>query len=164
MFFSKSLQDKAQEIINKAKEKGVKITTAESCTGGLVAALFTEISDSSQVFDRGFVTYSNDAKMQNLAVKKSSLEKHGAVSAQVAEQMAIGAIKNSDAQISVAITGIAGPNGASPEKPVGLVYIATANSTNNTTKTRKFNFYGNRTEVRKSSLITALAMISESLG
>lgn len=157
MFFTKNLIDKISKIIDVAKSKNLKIVTAESCTGGLLAALFTEVSGSSKVLERGFVTYSNEAKNESLGVKKESLDLYGAVSAQVAEAMAQGALKNSCADIAIAITGIAGPDGGSQEKPVGLVYIAIANK--NFTKVRKFYFSGNRTESRKSSLIEALQMI-----
>ncbi len=160
MFFVKNLCDNAAKIIEIAKFKNLKIATAESCTGGLLAALFTEISGSSQVFECGFVTYSNEAKIEMLQVKKELLDLHGAVSAQVAEAMAQGALKNSPADLAVAITGIAGPDGGSKEKPVGLVYIAVA--CKNRSVVRKFNFAGDRVEVRKSSVIAALKMLEKS--
>lgn len=157
MFFTKSLQNQAQQTLQLARENKLKIATAESCTGGLLSALFTEISGSSEVFERGFVTYSNQAKIEMLGVKKETLEKFGAVSEETAKEMAIGAIKNSQASVSVAITGIAGPDGGSNEKPVGLVFIAV--STKEKTLVRKFNFAGNRSEVRKASVIAALTML-----
>ena len=106
--------------------KGLKLATAESCTGGMVAAAITDIAGSSEVFDRGFVTYSNDAKSDMLAVPASLVEAFGAVSSQVAIAMAEGALDHSLADIAVAITGIAGPSGGSIEKPIGLVHFACA--------------------------------------
>lgn len=157
MFFTQNLQNKIAEIITMAKQRNIKIVTAESCTGGLVSALFTEISGSSEVFERGFVVYSNQAKTEILQVKKELLERHGAVSYEVAIAMAQGALKNSAADVSVAITGIAGPDGGSPEKPVGLVYIAACNIKHpQRFIIRKFNFSGDRNSVRQASLLAAL--------
>ena len=102
------------------------IATAESCTGGLIAGALTDIAGSSSVVDRGFVTYSNEAKMDMLGVSEKTLKEHGAVSDQTAYEMALGAFKNSRADVSVAVTGIAGPGGGSNEKPVGLVYMGVA--------------------------------------
>ena len=162
MFFTKNLRNQAEKILQQARLCGVKIATAESCTGGLVAALLTEISGSSQVFDRGFITYSNAAKNEMLQVKMELLEKYGAVSAQVAEAMARGAVKNSQADIAVAITGIAGPDGGSAEKPVGLVYIAAFNSKLSPhQRVQKFIFAGERNEVRKRAVIAALRMLKD---
>ena len=104
----------------------MKLATAESCTGGLVAGALTEIAGSSDVVERGFVTYSNEAKQQMLGVASETLRDHGAVSRQTAQEMARGAIAHSDAQIAVAITGVAGPGGGSADKPVGLVHFAAA--------------------------------------
>ncbi len=118
--------DLAEKVLRKARGLGLKVATAESCTGGLVAAALTSIAGSSDVFERGFVTYSNEAKAEMLGVEQALIEKHGAVSADVAVAMAKGALKHSRAHMSVAITGIAGPDGGSPEKPVGLVYFAAA--------------------------------------
>ena len=123
MTFSKELLDSAQKVINTYREKGKMITLAESCTGGLISSLLTEIPGSSAVVDRGFVVYSNEAKMELLQVKSETLEKFGAVSAETAMEMAQGALLNSQAQVSVAVTGIAGPGGGTVEKPVGLVFV-----------------------------------------
>ena len=153
MFFASNLISLATEILQKSATKNLKITTAESCTGGLLSALFTEISGASKVFERGFVTYSNEAKIQMLGVKKETLENFGAVSKEVAGEMAQGALKNSSADVAIAITGVAGPNGGSAEKPVGLVYIALNE------RVQKFNFGGDRSEVRKSAIIAALEML-----
>ncbi len=160
MFFTKNLQNKASEILKTAEQKNLKIAIAESCTGGLLSALFTDIEGSSKVFDRAFITYSNQAKIEMLQVKKELLDKYGAVSGEVAVSMAQGVIKNSTADISIAITGIAGPEGGSLEKPVGLVYISILNrKCPQRIIVRKFNFSGDRNEVRKSSIIEALEAI-----
>jgi nicotinamide-nucleotide amidase len=114
----------AANVMVAARAKGLTIATAESCTGGLIAGLLTEIAGSSDVVERGFVTYSNEAKEEMLGVARDLLVAHGAVSEPVAAAMAQGALAHSNAQVSVAVTGIAGPGGGSAEKPVGLVYIA----------------------------------------
>jgi nicotinamide-nucleotide amidase len=114
----------ARAIIESAAAKGLKVVTAESCTGGLVAGVLTEISGSSAVVDRGFVTYSNDAKMEMLGVPKQLIERFGAVSRECALAMVTGALAKSPADIAVSITGIAGPTGGTAEKPVGLVHFA----------------------------------------
>src|SRR6185312_12927366 len=114
----------AKGLLALCLARGLKIATAESCTGGLVAGALTEIPGSSAVVERGFVTYSNEAKHEMLGVPNATLRKFGAVSRQTAQAMARGALKNSDADIAVSITGIAGPGGATPGKPVGLVHFA----------------------------------------
>jgi len=124
--FAAALLEQAGEILAAARAKGLRIATAESCTGGLIAGLITEIAGSSDVFERGFVTYSDEAKDDLLEVPTDLLHQHGAVSVQVAMAMADGALKHSLAQIALAVTGIAGPGGGTAAKPVGLVYIATA--------------------------------------
>src|ERR1700751_5224140 len=116
----------ARRLLELCRARGLKIATAESCTGGLVAGALTEIAGSSDVVDRGFVTYSNEAKREMLGVPAATLKNHGAVSRQTAEAMARGALRNSNADLAVAITGIAGPGGATPGKPVGLVHFAAA--------------------------------------
>jgi len=118
----------AAEVLEAAKAKGVMIATAESCTGGLIAAALTEVAGSSAVVDRGFVTYSNEAKAAMLGVAPDLILKHGAVSAQVATAMVHGALTHSKAGLAVAVTGIAGPGGGSDTKPVGLVYVAAGRS------------------------------------
>jgi nicotinamide-nucleotide amidase len=117
---------KANTFIVNAKDRGLRVATAESCTGGLVAAALTEVAGASAVFDRGFVTYSNDAKRDMLGVPDAVIAANGAVSAQTACAMAQGALAHSLADIAVSITGVAGPGGGSPEKPVGLVHFACA--------------------------------------
>jgi len=113
-----------QEVVKLLNEKGLKLTTAESCTGGLIAKRITDVSGSSNVFECGVVSYANRIKHEILGVKEETLEKYGAVSEQTAREMAAGALKISSADLAVAVTGIAGPNSDSTDKPVGLVYIA----------------------------------------
>ncbi|MFM8607890.1 MAG: CinA family protein [Hyphomicrobiales bacterium] len=120
------MNDFAERLVKDAIAKGIIIATAESCTGGLVSAAITSIAGSSAMFDRGFVTYSNEAKTELLDVSPDLIQHYGAVSAEVATAMAEGALTHSNATLSVAITGIAGPGGGSIEKPVGLVHFATA--------------------------------------
>src|SRR5271167_2191858 len=117
MLFSSPLLRLAEVVLLEAREQKLRIATAESCTGGLIAGLLTEIAGSSDVFDRGFVTYSNDSKQQSLGVPQELLVAHGAVSEAVARAMAEGALRHSLAEISVAVTGIAGPGGGTTEKP-----------------------------------------------
>lgn len=120
------MNDLAERLVKEAIAKGVIIATAESCTGGLVSGAITSVAGSSAMFDRGFVTYSNDAKAELLGVSPDLIKRYGAVSTEVAIAMAEGALNHSKATLSVAITGIAGPGGGSVEKPVGLVHFATA--------------------------------------
>lgn len=119
----------AEQIINTFGARGLKIATAESCTGGMIAAALTDVPGSSRVFDRGFVTYSNEAKLEMLGVDDETLMLRGAVSEEIAQEMALGALGNSNADIAVAVTGIAGPGGGTRKKPVGLVYMALATRT-----------------------------------
>jgi nicotinamide-nucleotide amidase len=157
--FSRDLLVRAGHLLTKAKAGGVRIATAESCTGGLIAALLTEIPGSSDVFGRGFVTYSNKAKEDMLGVPAATLRQYGAVSEAVARIMAEGAIRNSTAQLSVAVTGIAGPGGGTDEKPVGLVHIAVARAGEPTLHREcRFGDIG-RSEVRLKSVETALEML-----
>jgi nicotinamide-nucleotide amidase len=123
--FSPAHLEAARRLLADARASGLRIVTAESCTGGLIAGLLTEIPGSSDVVERGFVTYSNEAKEDLLGVPGDLIHRHGAVSAQVCRAMAEGALKHSLAQLAVAVTGIAGPDGGTAEKPVGLVYVAT---------------------------------------
>jgi len=124
--FSPSLTKEAAALLDDLRKGGLRLATAESCTGGLVAALLTEIPGSSDVVERGFVTYSNAAKSELLGVPEAMLVQHGAVSAAVAQAMVLGALAHSQADIAVAVTGVAGPGGGSAAKPVGLVHIAAA--------------------------------------
>jgi len=120
------LKQRAAALLKAYEQRGLKIATAESCTGGLVAALLTEIAGSSAVVERGFVTYSNEAKTELIGVPTSLIAAHGAVSEPVARAMAEGALQHSRADVTVAITGIAGPGGATATKPVGLVHFGLA--------------------------------------
>lgn len=139
-----------EALVTLLKDKNLKLATAESCTGGLIAAGITEISGSSAVFDRGFVTYSNEAKIAMLGVNPKTLADFGAVSQQTAREMAEGAIKHSLADIAVSVTGIAGPSGGTPDKPVGLVYIGLAIKGKDTLISRQI-FEGNRHAVRTAT-------------
>ncbi|HZQ40419.1 MAG TPA: CinA family protein [Rhizomicrobium sp.] len=157
--FDPALLARAEKLLADARLKGLKIATAESCTGGLVAALLTEIAGSSDVFERGFVTYSNRAKQDLLGVPAAMIRQHGAVSEPVARAMAEGAIRNSGAQLAIAITGIAGPGGGSDEKPVGLVHITAARAGEATLHREcRFGDIG-RSAVRLKSVETALEML-----
>ena len=151
----------ATALIAACRARGLKIATAESCTGGLVVAALTDIAGSSDVVDRGFVTYSNEAKQEMLGVASETLRDHGAVSRETAEEMARGAIAHSNAQIAVAVTGIAGPGGGSTDKPVGLVHFATA-ACSGALIHREMR-YGDigRADVRAKSVLQALAMLQE---
>ena len=146
-----------QAVVDLLLANKLTVTTAESCTGGLLAAKLTGVPGVSEVFKSGQVTYSNQAKHRLLGVKKHSLGKHGAVSENVAKEMAKGAAVSSRADVAVAITGIAGPDGGSPEKPVGLVYIAC--SVCGKVKVKEYNFTGNRNKIRESSVIAALTLM-----
>ena len=159
--FDPALLVRAEQLLADARTKGLKIATAESCTGGLIAGLLTEIAGSSDVFERGFVTYSNTAKEQMLGVPASLIRQHGAVSEIVVRAMAEGAIRNSPAQMAVAVTGIAGPGGGSDEKPVGLVHIAAALAGEATLHREcRFGDIG-RTEVRLKTVEAALVLLAQ---
>jgi nicotinamide-nucleotide amidase len=143
----------AHELAEQLRTKNLKITLAESCTGGLLAAQLTDLSHASQWFDRGFVTYSNEAKTELIGVSPTLIENHGAVSEEVAQAMARGALANSRAQVSIAITGIAGPGGGSAHKPVGMVCFAWAIRKNNAIKQNSITkqFKGNRQKIREQA-------------
>lgn len=151
----------ATELINLCIERKLTIATAESCTGGLVAGALTEVAGSSAVLDRGFVTYSNDAKQQMLGVPAETLRDYGAVSRQTAEAMAQGALTRAKVDLAVSITGIAGPGGGSADKPVGLVHFAAV--TREGTTMHEGKRYGDigRSQVRHKSVLQALAMLQE---
>jgi nicotinamide-nucleotide amidase len=156
-----NLHDAAAAVLDVCRARKLTIATAESCTGGLVAGALTETAGSSDVVDCGFVTYSNEAKQQMLGVAPETLRDHGAVSRETAEEMARGAIAHSNAQIAVAITGIAGPSGGSADKPVGLVHFAAA-SRGGALAHREMR-YGDigRAAVRGKSVLEALAMLKK---
>jgi nicotinamide-nucleotide amidase len=151
----------ARALLDLCRERKLKLTTAESCTGGLVAATLTDIPGSSDVLDRAFVTYSNAAKQTMLGVSAAMLERYGAVSQETAEAMARGALAHAPVQLAVSITGIAGPGGAVPGKPVGLVHFAACSRTRRLVhQERQFGDIG-RTQVREASVAVALAMLHE---
>ena len=151
----------ASEILQAARDRGVMIATAESCTGGLIAGALTEVPGSSDAFDRGFVTYSNAAKQQMLGVTADTLAEFGAVSEEVAAQMAAGALRNSDAGIAVSVTGIAGPGG-SEHKPEGRVCFGIAQPYGTRTETVEFGAIG-RHNVREATVQHALQLLLDAL-
>ena len=149
----------AAALLDAARAKGDLIATAESCTGGLVAATLTAVPGSSDVFDRGFVTYSNTAKSEMLGVPYWLFEKHGAVSEDVARAMAGGALSNSAASLAVAVTGVAGPDGGTPEKPVGLVHFAAGRPEGPMHHERVVFGDLGRAEIRRRSVERALSLL-----
>ncbi len=151
----------AADVLQAARDRGVMIATAESCTGGLIAGALTEVPGSSDAFDRGFVTYSNGAKQQMLGVTSDTLTEFGAVSEEVAAQMAAGALRNSDAGIAVSVTGIAGPGG-SEHKPEGRVCFGIAQAYGTRTETVEFGAIG-RHRVRAATVEHALQLLLDAL-
>lgn len=153
----------AQDLLEACRKAKMRLATAESCTGGLIAAYLTEEPGSSTALDRGYVTYSNEAKHQELGVPPSVIAVHGAVSREVAELMAKGALRNSDADLAVAVTGIAGPDGGSEAKPVGTVHIAVAGRQGVLShEACAFGDIGRR-EVRRESVLKALKMMRDAV-
>jgi len=151
----------ATRVLEKARAHGRKIATAESCTGGLIAGALTDIAGSSDVVERGFVTYSNEAKVEMLGVSETVLAAHGAVSQPTVEAMAAGAIRRSPADLAVAVTGIVGPGGGTLQKPVGLVHFAAAvRNGRHEHQERRFGDIG-RSEVRRRAVLVALEMLEE---
>lgn len=140
------------------RSQGLKMVTAESCTGGMIAASMTDLAGSSDIFDRGFVTYSNQSKMDLLGVYATTLEAFGAVSEQTATAMVDGALRQTPAQVAVAVTGIAGPSGGTDEKPVGLVYIGVGLK-GRKPQVFKHNFSGDRSSIREQTVDAALSHI-----
>ena len=160
--FAAPLLEKAELLIGQCRAHGLTLVTAESCTGGLVAGLLTAIPGASDVFDRGFVTYSNRAKEESLGVRAAILATSGAVSAQTARAMAEGALTHAQARIALAVTGIAGPGGGSPAKPVGLVYFGCGSRDAITIVERRFGDIG-RTEVRLEAVAVALDLLCKAV-
>jgi nicotinamide-nucleotide amidase len=157
----REINDAAITLLDLCKEKKLTVATAESCTGGLVAGALSEISGSSAVLDRGFVTYSNEAKQQMLGVTPATIDVYGAVSKECAEEMAKGALAHAQVDLAVSITGIAGPTGATPGKPIGLVYFCAASRSGRViAHDRKYGDIG-RSNVRRASVMQALAMLRE---
>jgi nicotinamide-nucleotide amidase len=157
-----ALFELAERLGRRLKAKGYKIATAESCTGGWIAQAITEVPGSSAWFDRGFVTYSNNSKVQMLGVSPKTLEQYGAVSTEIAKQMAAGALANSEADWAVAVTGIAGPNGGSKTKPVGTVYVAWQGK-NGGVKVERLQLSGDRHQIRKQAVENAIEGVFDML-
>src|SRR6185437_3819377 len=159
--FDDEITSAAVALLDHCKAKALTLATAESCTGGLVAAALSEISGSSLVLDRGFVTYSNEAKQQMLGVTPATIDFYGAVSKECAEEMAKGALAHASVDLAVSITGIAGPTGAVPGKPIGLVFFCAASRSGRViAHDRKYGDIG-RAQVREQSVLQALAMLRE---
>jgi len=161
--FSPDIHDLARQLIETCKSHNQRIVTAESCTGGLVAAALTEIAGASDAFERGFTVYSNEAKNEQLGVDMELINQHGAVSVEVAEALAQGAIEHSNADIAVSVTGIAGPGGGTPAKPVGLVYFGVANR-DGASFHYKCTFKGDRDDVRMQAVREALKLLMSVAG
>lgn len=152
----------AEQILERCRGAGLQVVTAESCTGGLIAGCLTAIAGSSDVVDRGFVTYTNQAKHQMLGVPNSLFDTVGAVSEDVARAMAEGAIRHSDGDVSLSVTGVAGPGGGSDDKPVGLVHMAVGRK-NGATLHERHIFSGDRAAVRMATVKFGLSLINKSL-
>jgi nicotinamide-nucleotide amidase len=151
----------ALAVLEAYRAAGRMLATAESCTGGMIAAALTDIPGSSAVFERGFVTYSNAAKTEMLGVDSALIAAYGAVSAEVAASMAEGALARAHAAVAVSVTGVAGPDGGTAEKPVGLVWFGLAS--NRPTKTECVHFQGSRADIRRQSAERALRLLLEGL-
>lgn len=149
-----SIEELVRQLAAKLTEKGWMLATAESCTGGMIAAACTDLAGSSQWFERGFVTYSNEAKTEMLGVPAEMIAKHGAVSEEVVRAMAEGALRHSRAQVSIAVTGIAGPGGGSVEKPVGTVWVGWC--VPHAPHAQLLAIHGSRLEIRKMTTYSAL--------
>ncbi len=149
------LQALALETGHRLKSARLRLATAESCTGGWIAKCMTDVAGSSEWFDRGFVTYSNQAKMETLGVRAATLAHHGAVSEQTVREMAAGALANSRARVAVAVSGIAGPSGGTPEKPVGTVWLAWQLD-DNPALARRWAFEGGRDAIRRQAVLKAM--------
>ncbi|MDB5367525.1 MAG: CinA family protein [Rhodospirillales bacterium] len=152
----------SKQMLKRALETKTTIATAESCTGGLIAAALTEIPGGSSMFERGFVTYSNEAKTGMLGVPAHLIDDHGAVSEQVAWAMAEGALENSKASVAVSTTGVAGPDGGTPKKPVGMVCFAIA-TRSHPCRAETMHFPGDRAQVRLASVEHALRLLLEAV-
>ena len=152
------LTQKATEVCRFLRDNNMTVATAESCTGGMIAEFLTSVSGASEVFGYGFVTYSNEAKMKLLGVKKETLKSFGAVSEETVIEMAEGALRASDADVAVSVSGIAGPTGGTKEKPVGLVWVGLSRK-GKETKTYKFIFDGPRDSVRRQTVLNVYDLI-----
>ncbi len=148
-----------ERLLEICRRKKLTVATAESCTGGLVAGMLTEIPGVSSMLDRGFITYSNQAKQDMLGVPAATLEAHGAVSRETAEAMAKGALAHAPVDLAVSVTGVAGPDGGSDEKPVGLVHFAAASRSGQLNHVEKEFGNPSRAEIRKRSVLQAIVML-----
>lgn len=153
----------AQSTAAALTRAGLTVVTAESCTGGGLAAALTDLAGSSRYFERGYVTYSNLAKQQALGVLPQTLDRHGAVSAEVVREMTAGALAASGADLAIAVSGIAGPDGATPGKPVGLVYMAMQRR-GHPARVERHEFGGDRAAVRHAAVLRGLEMLQEAAG
>lgn len=150
----------AEQVVVACRARGWHLATAESCTGGLVAAALTAIAGSSDVVERGFVAYSNEAKIELIGVSADTIAAHGAVSAQTAAAMARGTVARAPVDVAVSITGVTGPGGGTPQKPVGLVYLGIARKDGNARVERRI-FPGDRTAIRNAALLLALELLND---
>ena len=157
------ITDAASRLLDDLRIRGMTVATAESCTGGLIAAALTAIAGSSDVVDRGFVTYSNAAKTEMLGVDPSLIEQFGAVSEPVAAAMASGALQRAPVDLAVSVTGVAGPGGGTPGKPVGTVCFGLA-TRHGETQTERQVFPGDRTDVRNATVLHAFGLLRRALG
>ena len=162
MMFPAALAARAEQLLTACRQQKIKIATAESCTGGLIAGCLTAVAGSSEVVERGFVTYSNEAKMEMIGVPADLIERVGAVSEEVSRAMAEGALEHSHAQLSLAVTGVAGPGGGTAEKPVGLVHISCARI-GGATRHERHIYTGDRDAVRMATVETALDMALDAI-
>jgi nicotinamide-nucleotide amidase len=159
--FDHEMRDAAERVLHACRKRKLRVVTAESCTGGLVAATLTAIAGSSDVVDRAFVTYANEAKREMLGVSWDALLGHGAVSDPVARAMAAGALARSGADLAVSVTGVAGPGGGTPEKPVGLVHLHVSSASGESARTMQWG--GSRSDVRLRATAAALHLLREHL-
>lgn len=158
-----NLEAQARQVIEMCHSHGLTLATAESCTGGLIAATLTDVPGASNVFDRGFITYSNQSKTELLGVSAELIEQHGAVSEQVAREMAQGAVARAKTSIAVSVTGVAGPDGGTEEKPVGLVHIACARHEHPTLHTKCLFGPLTRQQIRQATVEAAFALIVQQI-
>jgi nicotinamide-nucleotide amidase len=158
-----TLEHHSRQVIELCRNHGLTLATAESCTGGLIAANLTDVPGASQVFDRGFITYSNQAKTELLGVPAELIADHGAVSEQVAREMALGAVLRAHTSIAVAVTGVAGPDGGTGEKPIGLVHIACARSEHQTLHHKYLFGPLTRKEIRIKTVEAAFDLIVQQI-
>ena len=161
VYTTKETENLEQKVVSMLKEKNYRISTAESLTGGMIAGTIVNVAGASSVFDEGYITYANEAKEKLLGVKKETLQNFGAVSEQTAYEMAVGVCKASGAEVGISVTGIAGPDGGTKEKPVGLVFIGCC--VNGEVTVKKCNFKGNRQKIRDNTVVFALDMIRRAL-